>query len=72
MVHYWVSAGRELNFVAPVPESSCGPRSVRWLTCSRPCPNFAEPARRISGGAETLMRFALYDRDPLTTWERAG
>lgn len=72
LVHYWVSAGRELNFVAPVPkeiwteESWALEREVGDLLDA--LPEFAEPARRIAGGTETLMRSALYDRDPLTTW----
>jgi salicylate hydroxylase len=72
LVHYWVSAGREPNFVAPVPkeiwieESWALEREVGDLLDA--LPEFAEPARRIAGGTETLMRSALYDRDPLTTW----
>jgi salicylate hydroxylase len=31
-------------------------------------PDFAEPARRVAGAAATLMRSALYDRDPLPKW----
>jgi 2-polyprenyl-6-methoxyphenol hydroxylase-like FAD-dependent oxidoreductase len=72
LVHYWVSAGRELNFVAPVPEESWMEES--WAAEGKvgdlldALSDFAEPARRVAGGAVSLMRSALYDRDPLTTW----
>jgi 2-polyprenyl-6-methoxyphenol hydroxylase-like FAD-dependent oxidoreductase len=72
LVHYWVSAGRELNFVAPVPEETWTEES--WAAEGKvgdlleAMSDFAEPARRVAGGAVSLMRSALYDRDPLTTW----
>ncbi len=72
LVHYWVSAGRELNFVAPVPEPAWDEES--WAAegdpddLSNALADFAPPARRVAGAASTLMRSALYDRDPLPVW----
>ena len=72
LVHYWVSAGRELNFVAAVPEPSWDEES--WAAEGRTADllsaleQFVEPARHVAGAASTLMRSALYDRDPLAAW----
>jgi len=72
LVHYWVSAGRELNFVAAVPEPSWSEES--WAAEGRTADllealeGFVEPARHVAGAASTLMRSALYDRDPLPVW----
>jgi 2-polyprenyl-6-methoxyphenol hydroxylase-like FAD-dependent oxidoreductase len=72
LVHYWVSAGRELNFVAPVPEESWTEES--WAAEGAVSDlldalgGFAEPARRVAGAATSLMRSALYDREPLASW----
>jgi 6-hydroxynicotinate 3-monooxygenase len=74
LVHYWVSGGRELNFVAPVPEQTWTKES--WAAEGRVSDllealvEFAEPARRIAGGASSLMRSALYDREPLREWSQ--
>lgn len=72
LVHYWVSGGRELNFVAPVPEEAWTEES--WSAegnvtdlLDALC-DFAEPVRQVAGAAATLMRSALYDRDPLPRW----
>jgi salicylate hydroxylase len=72
LVHYWVSGGRELNFVAPVPEAAWTDES--WTAEGKVgelldalC-DFADPVRRVAGHAATLMRSALYDRDPLPSW----
>ncbi|WP_326568874.1 FAD-dependent monooxygenase [Amycolatopsis rhabdoformis] len=72
LVHYWVSSGRELNFVAPVPEETWTEES--WAAEGKvgdlleALSGFAEPARRVAGAAASLMRSALYDREPLRTW----
>lgn len=72
LVHYWVSAGRELNFVAAVPEPSWSEES--WAAegktddLLKALDGFVEPARTVAGAASTLMRSALYDRDPLPEW----
>lgn len=74
LVHYWVSAGRELNFVAAVPEPSWDEES--WAAEGRTedllnaLDGFAESARLVAGAASTPMRSALYDRDPLPEWGR--
>lgn len=72
LVHYWVSAGRELNFVAAVPEPTSDRES--WAATGRTedllraLDGFAEPVRAVAGAAPTLLRSALYDRDPLPQW----
>lgn len=72
LVHYWVSRGRELNLVAPVPEPTWTDES--WMAEGKvgdlleALSDFAEPVRRVAGAAATLMRSALYDRDPLPGW----
>jgi 2-polyprenyl-6-methoxyphenol hydroxylase-like FAD-dependent oxidoreductase len=72
LVHYWVSQGRELNFVAPVPEATWTEET--WTAEGEvgdlldALSDFAEPVRRVAGAAATLMRSALYDRDPLPSW----
>jgi 2-polyprenyl-6-methoxyphenol hydroxylase-like FAD-dependent oxidoreductase len=72
LVHYWVSGGRELNFVAPVPEEAWTEES--WSAEGQVADlldalsGFAEPVRQVAGAAATLMRSALYDRDPLPSW----
>jgi 2-polyprenyl-6-methoxyphenol hydroxylase-like FAD-dependent oxidoreductase len=72
LVHYWVSAGRELNFVAPVPEETWTDES--WTAEGKvgdlldAFAGFAEPARHVVGAASSLMRSALYDREPLAVW----
>jgi 2-polyprenyl-6-methoxyphenol hydroxylase-like FAD-dependent oxidoreductase len=72
LVHYWVSRGRELNFVAPVPEATWTEES--WSAQGNTgdlldaLSGFAGPARQVAGAAATLMRSALYDRDPLPSW----
>lgn len=71
-VHYWVSRGRELNLVAPVPEATWTEES--WTAEGKvgdlldAMSDFAEPVRRIAGATTVLMRSALYDRDPLPRW----
>ena len=72
LVHYWVSGGRELNFVAPVPEEAWTEES--WSAegnvtdlLDALC-DFAEPVRKVAGATSTLMAAALYDRDPLQSW----
>lgn len=72
LVHYWVSGGRELNFVAPVPEETWTDES--WAAEGKvgdlldALADFSQPARRVAGGASSLTRSALYDREPLPTW----
>jgi 2-polyprenyl-6-methoxyphenol hydroxylase-like FAD-dependent oxidoreductase len=72
LVHYWVSQGRELNFVAPVPEPSWTEET--WAADGKvgdlldALSGFTAPVRRVAGAATTLMRSALYDRDPLPRW----
>jgi len=72
LVHYWVSGGRELNFVAPVPEAAWTDES--WTAEGKvgdlldALSDFADPVRRVAGHAAALMRSALYDRDPLPSW----
>lgn len=72
LVHYWVSAGRELNFVAPVPEETWTEES--WTAEGKvgnlldAFAGFAEPARQVIRAASSLMRSALYDREPLAAW----
>ena len=64
--------GRELNFVAPVPEEAWTEES--WSAEGQVADlldalsGFAEPVRQVAGAAATLMRSALYDRDPLPSW----
>jgi 2-polyprenyl-6-methoxyphenol hydroxylase-like FAD-dependent oxidoreductase len=72
LVHYWVSGGRELNFVAPVPEQTWTEES--WTAEGKvgdlldAFAEFAAPARHVVGAAASLMRSALYDREPLQVW----
>jgi 2-polyprenyl-6-methoxyphenol hydroxylase-like FAD-dependent oxidoreductase len=72
LVHYWVSRGRELNLVAPVPEETWSEET--WTAEGRvgdlldALSDFAAPVRRVAAAATTLMRSALYDRDPLPRW----
>jgi salicylate hydroxylase len=72
LVHYWVSQGRELNLVAPVPEPTWTEET--WAAEGEvgdlldALSGFAAPVRRVAGAAATLMRSALYDRDPLPRW----
>jgi 2-polyprenyl-6-methoxyphenol hydroxylase-like FAD-dependent oxidoreductase len=72
LVHYWVSQGRELNLVAPVPEPTWTEET--WAAEGKvgdlldALSDFAAPARRVAEAATTLMRSALYDRDPLPRW----
>jgi salicylate hydroxylase len=72
LVHYWVSRGRELNLVAPVPEPTWTEET--WAAEGKvgdlldALSDFAAPVRRVAGAATTLMRSALYDRDPLPRW----
>lgn len=72
LVHYPVSGGRLINFVAVVPASD-------WQDVIRPTParvedalaEFAgwdERARRVIGAAEEIRRWALYDLEPLARW----
>ena len=72
LVHYWVSGGRELNFVAPVPADAWSEES--WTARGDvgdlldALSGFAALPTRVAGAAESLMRSALYDRDPLPRW----
>jgi 2-polyprenyl-6-methoxyphenol hydroxylase-like FAD-dependent oxidoreductase len=72
LVHYFVSAGRELNFVAPVPSPGWDEES--WTSPGRVTDLLADfgafPAqvREVIARTGTLMRSALYDRDPLPRW----
>ena len=72
LVHYFVSAGRELNFVAPVPSSGWDEES--WTSPGRVADLLADfgafPAqvREVIARTSTLMRSALYDREPLPRW----
>ena len=72
LVHYFVSAGRELNFVAPVPSSGWGEES--WTSPGRVADlladfgAFPQQVREVIARTRTLMRSALYDREPLPRW----
>jgi salicylate hydroxylase len=72
LVHYFVSAGRELNFVAPVPSSGWDEES--WTSPGRVADLLADfgafppQVREMIARTSTLMRSALYDREPLPRW----
>jgi 2-polyprenyl-6-methoxyphenol hydroxylase-like FAD-dependent oxidoreductase len=72
LVHYFISGGRELNYVAPVPaehwdeESWTATGSVGTLLDA--LSDFVPPVRRIVERTDTVMCSALYDRDPLPHW----
>ena len=72
LVHYFVSAGRELNFVAPVPASGWDEES--WTSSGRVADLLADfgafppRVREVLARTGTLMRSALYDREPLPRW----
>lgn len=72
LVHYFVSAGRELNFVAPVPSSGWDEES--WTSPGRVTDLLADfgafppRVREAIARTSTLMRSALYDREPLPRW----
>jgi salicylate hydroxylase len=71
-VHYPVSSGRLMNFVAVIPDED-------WRVESWTAPGKVEDAldefagwhdhvRRIIGAADETKRWALYDRKPLASW----
>lgn len=72
LVHYWVSGGAELNYVAPVPamdwrdESWTADGSVTDLLAA--LSGFVPEVTRVVERTGALMRSALYDRDPLPHW----
>jgi len=72
LVHYWVSGGRELNYVAPVPAADWAEES--WLAKGSVADliealgDFAPEVPRLVARGETVFRSALYDRDPLRRW----
>jgi salicylate hydroxylase len=71
-VHYYVTAGRLLNFVAIVPARDW--RVESWSATGEISAAVAEfegwhpHVRAIIGAADRTHRWGLYDRDPLTTW----
>jgi salicylate hydroxylase len=71
-VHYYVAAGRLLNFVAIVPAGDW--RVESWSATGEVSAAVAEfegwhpHVRAVIGAADRTHRWALYDRDPLTTW----
>jgi 2-polyprenyl-6-methoxyphenol hydroxylase-like FAD-dependent oxidoreductase len=72
LVHYFVSAWRQLNFVAPVPSPAGDEES--WTSPGRMADlladfgGFPPQVRAVIARAGTLMRSALYDREPLSRW----
>lgn len=72
LVHYWISGGRELNFVAAVPAEQWAEESwtARGSTTDlvRALDGFCAAARYVPRAATTVLRSALYDRDPLPRW----
>jgi 2-polyprenyl-6-methoxyphenol hydroxylase-like FAD-dependent oxidoreductase len=72
LVHYFVSAGRELNFVAPAPSSGWNEES--WTSSGRVTDLLADfgafprQVREVIARTRTLLRSALYDREPLPRW----
>lgn len=72
LVHYWISGGRELNYVAPVPapewtqESWSDSGSVDDLVTA--LADFVPHIRSLVRESSTLFRSALFDRDPLPAW----
>lgn len=73
-VHYYVAAGRLLNFVAVCPAGAW--RLESWSARGRVQDALAEFAsfhpmvRQIIGAADETFRWALYDRPPLPAWSR--
>lgn len=71
-VHYYVAAGRLLNFVAIVPAGDW--RVESWSATGEVSAAVAEfdgwheHVTAIIGAADRTHRWGLYDRDPLTTW----
>jgi salicylate hydroxylase len=71
-VHYWVAAGRFLNFVGIVPGGDW--RVESWSATGEVADALAEfegwhpQVRAIIAAAERVHRWGLYDRDPLATW----
>jgi 2-polyprenyl-6-methoxyphenol hydroxylase-like FAD-dependent oxidoreductase len=72
LVHYWVSGGKQLNYVAPVPAAEWSEES--WTTTGSVADlisaldTFVPRARRFVMATSTLLCSALYDRDPLRHW----
>jgi salicylate hydroxylase len=73
-VHYWVAAGRLMNFVAVVPGGDW--RVESWSATGEVADALAEfngwhpQVTTIIGAAERTHRWALHDREPLATWCR--
>jgi salicylate hydroxylase len=73
-VHYYVAAGRLLNFVAVCPAGDW--RLESWSARGRVEDALAEFAGfhpmvgEIIGAVDETFRWALYDRTPLTAWSR--
>jgi salicylate hydroxylase len=73
-VHYYVAAGRLLNFVAVCPAGDW--RLESWSARGRVEDALAEFAgfhptvREIIGAVDETFRWALYDRPPLPAWSR--
>ncbi len=71
-VHYFVSSGRYVNFVAVVPGGDW--RIESWTARGEVADALKEfvgwhpQVRAIIGAADSTNRWALYDRDPLTQW----
>ncbi|MCO5998974.1 FAD-dependent monooxygenase [Actinoallomurus rhizosphaericola] len=72
LVHYWVSGGAELNYVAPIPatewteESWTAAGSIADLVAA--LDDFVPQVGWLVAQTGALMRSALYDRDPLLRW----
>lgn len=71
-VHYYVAAGRLVNWVGIVPADDW--RIESWTATGEVPAALAEfegwhpQVRTIIGAADRTHRWALYDRDPLETW----
>ena len=73
-VHYWVAAGRLMNFVAVVPGGEW--RVESWSATGEVADALAEftgwhpQVTTILAAAACTHRWALYDREPLARWRR--
>ena len=73
-VHYYVSGGSRVNFVGVVERGDAAAES--WSAAGDPAEltrdftDWPEPVRAIIEAAETVWRWALYDRPPLARWGR--
>lgn len=74
VVHYFVSSGEQLNFVAVVPASTW--REESWLIEGTRDEVVADlkgwhpTVQALIGGLDRVHKQALYDRDPLARWSQ--